>query len=116
MGLIANDLQNKLPNSRRHPAYAVIVGLLCALVLLCGSLAANEEWHYWFHSHADGGDESSCAVCLFASGGLDQSPCEPPRFTIPVGVVMELPAPPAPFLPIGFRHDFQGRGPPSLVG
>lgn len=109
----ANELHNRIPTERFCSTQAVVAGLLCALVLWCGTLAANEQWHQWFH---DGNDEVSptCAVCLFATGGCDQPPIDPPQLTIPLGLVVELVTPTVPRLPAVFRDNFRSRGPPSL--
>lgn len=94
-----------------------VAGILCLLVLLCGTFAANERWHQWLHGGEDGGGGSAaCAVCLFASGGCDHSPSAPPQLTLPVGLPLELLAPSPLFLPSGFRDGFRSRGPPTFVG
>ncbi len=109
----ANELHQQWIKPVRHAALAAVAGLLCLLVLLCGTLAANENWHHWFHGQDDG-DLGSCAVCLFASGGLDQTTDEPPPIPSPAAVLLVVPAPFSPFVPVGFRQDFHERGPPAL--
>ena len=113
---IANDLHKRPSRVGRHPVLAAVSGFLCLVVLLCGTLAANEKWHNWFHSHSDGTeDPGSCAVCLLASGGWDQPTVEAPYLVTPLGVLRELTAPATPLVPVGFRQEFRGRGPPDLA-
>ena len=109
----ANELHQQGIKPVRHAALAAVAGLLCLLVLLCGTLAANESWHHWFHGQDDG-DLGSCAVCLFASGGLDQTTDETPPIPRPAAVLLVVPAPFSLFVPRGFRQDFHERGPPPL--
>lgn len=92
----------------------MLAGLLCGLVLLCGVLAQNEGWHQWFHQHDDLGGSASCAVCLFASGFVDQPYGEVVESVVQVGVLYECAAPITPDPSKGDLQDFQSRGPPTV--
>ena len=70
-GFFAIGLQLKLqPHSPVSPLRATLAGVLCLLVLLCGTLAASAVGHRWVHAQTAHDSEVGCAIDLFASGGV----------------------------------------------
>jgi hypothetical protein len=55
------------------PFRAVLAGILAVLLLAFGLLAASERLHQSLHH----GEETACAVCLFAHGQVDLSAAAP---------------------------------------
>ncbi len=54
-------------------------GVLCALLIVCGALSADEARHRQLHAddhdHDHGHDaDGTCAVCLLIAGGCDLTP------------------------------------------
>ncbi len=47
-----------------------MAGVLCLLILLCGTLASSEAGHRWVHAQTGHDSEAGCAIDLFASGGV----------------------------------------------
>jgi hypothetical protein len=64
---------------------AMVAGLLCLMVLICSTLAVSPAGHDALHTHRhqdahehdgdaeSGHEESTCGVCLFAGGAVDQA-------------------------------------------
>lgn len=52
-------------------------GVLCALVIVCGAVSADEGRHRQLHADDHGHDhdhDGTCAVCLLIAGGCDLAP------------------------------------------
>ena len=50
-------------------------GVLCALLMVCGALSADEGRHRQLHADDHGHDaDGTCAVCLLIAGGCDLTP------------------------------------------
>ncbi|KAB2659997.1 MAG: hypothetical protein DVB31_14915 [Verrucomicrobia bacterium] len=102
------------------PVQRIVASLLCALVLLCGTLAAGEAIHRWLHGHdADGGTHDAdvaCALCLFAHAHCQHAPADPPTAQRPSGLVLGLCPVAITLLAAGSVADLRTRGPPRPRG
>jgi hypothetical protein len=67
-------------------------GVLCALLIVCGALSADEGRHRQLHTdghgHEDDGD-GTCAVCLLIAGGCDLTPAPEVPAVIATGFALE---------------------------
>ncbi len=65
-------------------------GVLCALLILCGALSADEGRHRQLHADDHGHDDSgTCAVCLLLAGGCDLAPDPEAPAVITTGRALE---------------------------
>jgi hypothetical protein len=86
--------------------------MLCLLVLLCALLASNEAAHAWVHGDSEAHGDT-CAVCLFAAGGVGNSAIEPLIAVAFLGRVIHTITPPLPRLSSGCPQAPDGRAPPA---
>ena len=73
----AIDLQHNAPSRTGRVASlrAMASGVLCAVLMLCGALSADEGRHRQLHAADHGHDDAgTCAVCLLIAGGCDLAP------------------------------------------
>lgn len=89
-------------------------GVLCALLIVCGALSADEGRHRQLHADDHGHDaDGACAVCLLIAGGCDLTPAPGVPAAIPTGFSLEwievCDAPPD----RGIRAVRSDRGPPT---
>ena len=101
--------------NRRHHLPALRSGLgalLSLLVLFCGLLAGSESAHAWIHGDSDAHGDT-CAVCLFAGGGVSGAEVGPLVTIAFVGAVIGTIPPAHVCLPFGCPQAPDGRAPPA---
>jgi len=67
-------------------------GVLCALLIMCGAVSADEGRHRQLHAddHDHGHDaDGTCAVCLLIAGGCDLTPAPGVPAVIATGFSLE---------------------------
>lgn len=93
---------------------ALVVGVLCALLILCGALSADEGRHRQLHADDHSHDESgTCAVCLLLAGGCDLAPDPGAPAVIATGIALERSVVGDAAPDRGIRAVRSDRGPPT---
>ena len=99
-------------NSRLAPLPAALAGMLCLLILLCGTLASSEAGHRWVHAQTAHDSEAGCAIDLFASGSVAATAAPAPVVVAFVGLALALLPPLSARLTSVEGHACPTRGPP----
>ncbi len=74
---------------------AMVGGVLCALLVLCGALSADEGRHRQLHADEHGHEaDGACVVCLLIAGGCDVAPEPVSPVVIATGFFLERTVPP----------------------
>ncbi len=94
---------------------AVVGGVMCALMVVCGVLSADEGRHRQLHADADGHEaDGACVVCLLIAGGCDAAPEPMPPMVVAAGFSLERTVPPVAAPDRDGRTIRSDRGPPTV--
>ena len=104
--------QDRQRHPRLSPLNAALAGVLCLLVLLCGTLATSEVGHRWVHSRTAQDSEAGCAIDLFASGGVAATTVLPLIVVAFVSVLLAILRPVSAEFPSVDGRACPTRGPP----
>jgi hypothetical protein len=89
-------------------------GVLCALLIVCGVLSADEGRHRQLHADDHGHDaDGTCAVCLLLAGGCDLAPDSATPAVIATGFSLERTVVRDAAPDRGLRAVRSDRGPPT---
>ena len=89
-------------------------GVVCALLIVCGALSADEGRHRQLHADDHGHDaDGTCAVCLLIAGGCDLTPGPGTPAIIATGFSLEWTAVCDAASARGARAVRSDRGPPT---
>jgi len=89
-------------------------GVLCALLIFCGALSADEGRHRQLHADDHGHEaDGTCAVCLLLAGGCDLAPVPDAPTVIATGIALEWSVVRDAAPDRGLRAVRSDRGPPT---
>ncbi|MBK7999416.1 MAG: hypothetical protein IPK15_12080 [Verrucomicrobia bacterium] len=101
----------RVTSAFRTAASLLAALVLCALVLICGTLAGSPSLHEHVHDDAHH-SEHECVISLFAHGSVHLEAAAPLATAAPVSEKFLIPTAPVSFVPsIGFLRPRE-RGPP----